>query len=169
MRASFWLGAALLLASCGFGDNTVHHHQVTTSCGDGVKDSGEGCDDGNQVSGDGCSDECSVESANPVCGNGTKEGDEGCDDGNTQDGDGCSASCAVQSLCGNGHKDGSEQCDDGNTASGDGCSPTCQTEASTACSLLPQSGCGGGTPACNLTPADDGTTACSRGYRERDE
>jgi cysteine-rich repeat protein len=153
------MGVALLV-SCGFGDNTVHHHHVATDCGDGVKDSGEGCDDGNQVSGDGCSDSCGVESANPVCGNGTKEGSEGCDDGNTKDGDGCSATCEVQSLCGNGTKDAGEECDDSNTASGDGCSPTCQTESATACSLLPQSGCGGGTPACDLTPADDGTTAC---------
>jgi cysteine-rich repeat protein len=159
MRASLWLGAALLV-SCGFGDNTNSHHHATTTCGDGVKDSGEGCDDGNEVSGDGCSESCSVESANPVCGNGVKEGSEACDDGNVADGDGCSSTCEMQSSCGNGHMDAGEACDDGNSASGDGCSPTCQIEEATACSIMPQSGCSGGTPACDLTAADDGTTAC---------
>jgi cysteine-rich repeat protein len=158
-RVSTWVMAAVL-AGCGFGDNTGHHRDGLQSCGDGVKDAAEGCDDGNRVSGDGCSDTCAVESANPVCGNGTKENGEGCDDGNTRDGDGCSASCETQSLCGNGAIDAGEQCDDGNTASGDGCSPTCQTESATACSMIPQAGCGGSTPACDLTAAEDGTTAC---------
>jgi hypothetical protein len=30
----------------------------------------------------------------------------------------------------------------------------------TACTLLPQAGCSGGTPACDLTEAEDGTTEC---------
>jgi hypothetical protein len=34
------------------------------------------------------------------------------------------------------------------------------TPVTTACTLLPQAGCGGGTPACDLTAADDGTTGC---------
>src|SRR5688500_16666119 len=162
MRLVSLVGAALLVA-CGFGDNTSSGHHVggnSASCGDGVKDSGEGCDDGNTVSGDGCSDACAVEAANPVCGNGTKEAGEGCDDGNTANGDGCSATCEPQSACGNSKLEGDEACDDGNNASGDGCSPTCQVEMATACSMLPQSGCGGAMPACDLTPAEDGTTAC---------
>ena len=148
----------MFLVACSFGDNS-HSHQHDDACGDGVKAGNEGCDDGNKVSGDGCSDSCAVE-GNAVCGNGTRESGEACDDGNTTDGDGCSASCEEQSMCGNGIINDGEDCDDHNTASGDGCSPTCKTENAGACSLFPQAGCGGGTPACDLTPAEDGSTAC---------
>jgi cysteine-rich repeat protein len=152
------LGTALLIA-CSFGDNS-HNHQRNDACGDGAKEATEGCDDGNTVSGDGCSETCAIETANPVCGNGTMETGEFCDDGNTSDGDGCSASCEVQSLCGNGTIEAGEACDDHNTASGDGCSPTCQVESAGACSMIPQGGCSGATPACDLTPAEDGSTEC---------
>jgi len=157
MTHGYWMGAALLVA-CGFGDNT--RHAQDSACGDGVMQTGEGCDDGNRVGGDGCSDACAIESANPACGNGMRETGELCDDGNTRPGDGCSASCEIESPCGNGTLDDGEACDDGNTASGDGCSTTCQTEGATACSMIPQGGCGGATPACDLTAAEDGTTSC---------
>jgi cysteine-rich repeat protein len=154
MRLLFWL----VLCGCGFGDNS--HHLDNAACGDGVKAGNEGCDDGNKVNGDGCSDACAVESTNPVCGNGMKESGEGCDDGNTTDGDSCSAACEEQSLCGNGTIDPGETCDDHNLTSGDGCSPTCQPEQAGACTLVPNGGCGGATPACDLTAAEDGSTAC---------
>lgn len=127
-------------------------------CGDGIVDLGEGCDDGNATSGDGCSDTCAAEVPDPVCGNGTREVGEACDDGNQATGDGCSATCDVESVCGNGTREAGEACDDGNLASGDGCSPTCQVETATACSLVPQGGCGGDTPACDLD--EDGSTTC---------
>jgi len=153
-----WLSLLALVASCGFGDNGAFSASSRHVCGDSIVDSDEGCDDGNNVSGDGCSDTCAAEVANPVCGNGTREVGEACDDGNGSTGDGCSATCVVESVCGNGTREQGEACDDGNTASGDGCSPTCQVESATACALVPQGGCSGATPACDVY--DDGHTAC---------
>ena len=160
MKLERWLAALAVVTGCGFGDNNVTHNTTHHRCGDGMVDPAEGCDDGNNVSGDGCSASCTVETLAAACGNGVLENDEACDDGNTTSGDGCSTTCTAESACGDHVVQAGEQCDDGNTASGDGCSPTCQTEAATACSLLPQSGCSGATPACDVTPASDGTTAC---------
>lgn len=160
MKLKRWFAALALVTGCGFGDNNVTHSTPHHRCGDGVVDPGEGCDDGNDVSGDGCSASCTVESSVAACGNGVRENSEECDDGNTTNGDGCSSTCTHESVCGNHITEPGEQCDDGNTASGDGCSPMCQTETATACGLLPQSGCSGATPACDLTSAGDGSTAC---------
>jgi cysteine-rich repeat protein len=153
-----WLIALAAWAGCGFGDNGALTNHSRHTCGDSTLDIGEGCDDGNNVSGDGCSETCAAETANPVCGNGTREVGEACDDGNSVNADGCSSTCKVESVCGNGTRETGEACDDGNVASGDGCSPTCQVEAAGACSLVPQGGCSGGTPACDLD--DDGSTSC---------
>jgi cysteine-rich repeat protein len=160
MKNFTWLAALAFAAGCSFGDNNAARSTGHHACGDGIVDPGEGCDDGNTVSGDGCSATCTVETPHPMCGNGIKENGEQCDDGNTTNGDGCSATCTKESVCGNGIVEPGEQCDDGNTASGDGCSPTCQIEPQSACALLPQGGCSGATPACDLTAADDGTTGC---------
>lgn len=153
-----WLLMLAVCAGCGFGDNGALTNRSRHTCGDSIVDVGEGCDDGNNVSGDGCSDTCAAEVANPVCGNGTREVGEACDDGNTSDNDGCSTACNVESVCGNGTREMGEACDDGNVASGDGCSPACEVEGSGACSLVPQGGCSGGTPACDVD--DDGDTEC---------
>lgn len=84
-------------------------------------------------------------------------------------------------ACGNGVREGNEACDDGNLASGDGCSPICMVETAAACSIVPQSGCSGATPACDIGGIDvtecravtsQGTsnnhcsvsTACKAGY-----
>ena len=152
------LACLALSAGCGFGDNLSL--STRNQCGDGAVSPTEGCDDGNTLAGDGCSETCAVETDNPVCGNNVREVGEACDDGNTRSGDGCSPACMFETTCGNAMVEGSEQCDDGNTASGDGCSSTCKTESAGACTLLPQSGCSGATPACDLTSALDGTTAC---------
>ncbi|HLL22013.1 MAG TPA: DUF4215 domain-containing protein [Kofleriaceae bacterium] len=152
-----WLSLVAVIAGCGFGDNPSLR-ATRHLCGDGIVDIGEGCDDGNNLSGDGCADNCASEVANPVCGNGTREVGEACDDGNTTNSDGCSSTCSVESVCGNGTRETGEACDDGNTASGDGCSPSCQVETATSCSLVPQGGCSGATPACDIE--DDGDTAC---------
>ncbi len=159
------IGFLAALAACSFGDNLAA--SLPPRCGDGIVDPGEGCDDGNTVSGDGCSSTCQVETPQPVCGNGILESGEQCDDGNTVSGDGCSSTCQLenppQPVCGNGIVEAGEQCDDGNTVSGDGCSSTCQIETTPpppACVLVPQSGCSGTTPACDLAAADDGTVDC---------
>jgi cysteine-rich repeat protein len=144
-------------AACGFGDNRTPGAS-THRCGDGVTDPNEGCDDGNTTSGDGCASDCAVEAANPVCGNGVREVGEACDDGNGADADGCSSQCTVESVCGNGTRETGEACDDGNVASGDGCSSVCQVETTTACGLVPQSGCGAN-QACDFVD-DAGTTGC---------
>ena len=153
-----WLLSLALLAGCGFGDNGSLTQNSRNVCGDSIVDANEGCDDGNNVSGDGCSDACAAEVSNPVCGNGTREVGEACDDGNATNADGCSSACAVESVCGNGTREAGEACDDGNKASGDGCSPSCQVESANACSLVPQGGCSGAEPACDVT--DDGSTDC---------
>ena len=158
MLKSLCLAAAFAGAGCGFGDNHGVTRTATAVCGDHVVDAGEGCDDGNTDDGDGCSETCAVEVANPTCGNGTRETGEACDDGNATSGDGCSATCAVESVCGNGQRETGEACDDGNLASGDGCSPTCEVESPAACSLVPQSGCSGATPACDVGGID--VTSC---------
>jgi cysteine-rich repeat protein len=158
MVKSLWLTVVLAGAGCGFGDNNAVQRTASEVCGDGTVNPGEGCDDGNLLDGDGCSERCSVEVANPVCGNGTREANEACDDGNTSAGDGCSATCTNEIVCGNGTREGSEECDDGNVASGDGCSPTCSTEPATACSLVPQGGCSGATPACDIDATQE--TSC---------
>ncbi|MFN0247012.1 MAG: DUF4215 domain-containing protein [Kofleriaceae bacterium] len=59
-----------------------------------------------------------------------------------------------QPACGNGAREGTEECDDGNLASGDGCSPICMVETAAACSLVPQGGCSGATPACDIGGID---------------
>lgn len=148
-----WITVCL---GCGFGDNLPL--SSGSQCGDSAVDAIEGCDDGNTISGDGCSDSCAVETTNPVCGNAVREVSEACDDGNTTVGDGCSPACGLESNCGNGTVEAGEQCDDRNNASGDGCSSTCRIEGAGACALVPQSGCSGSTPACDL--ASDGTTEC---------
>lgn len=157
MRANWFVWCALLVG-CGFGDNLATQNRARHACGDGVVDPGEGCDDGNLTDRDGCTAACEVESAAPVCGNGIRETGEGCDDGNTAAGDGCSAACTAESVCGNHLVEPGEACDDGNLTSGDGCSPACAIETAAACMLVPQGGCSGATPACDL--ADDNTTAC---------
>lgn len=126
---SFVFGIAALVVGCGFGDNHVTSRGTTHhTCGDGMLDPGEACDDGNAVAGDGCSADCTVETVRPVCGNGTRENGEECDDGNTTPGDGCSAGCQVE------------------------------TPVTPACEVLPQSGCSGNTPACDLN--DTGQPEC---------
>ncbi|HEY0251787.1 MAG TPA: hypothetical protein VGC41_09680, partial [Kofleriaceae bacterium] len=69
-------------------------------------------------------------------------------------------------------------CDDGNTTDDDGCSHDCQIEhpVEPVCELIPQSGCDGATPACDLggcrAVTSQGTsnnhcavdTACKAGY-----
>ncbi len=161
-RPSFLLALTISICAsgCGFGDNRARTGPTHHSCGDGVTDSDEGCDDGNATSGDGCSPTCQVETSAPACGNGVREVGEACDDGNTSNGDGCSPACEVESVCGNGTRETGEACDDGNVASGDGCSPTCQVEMASACGLVPQTGCTGANPACDLADADLHTTAC---------
>jgi cysteine-rich repeat protein len=84
----------------------------TSTCGNGILESGEQCDlgeDNGRGSGDGqgCSFGCTVEpvcekSAGgelvcpAVCGNAALEPGEQCDDGDLHDGDGCSAACVPE-------------------------------------------------------------------------
>jgi cysteine-rich repeat protein len=121
------------------------------SCGDGAISAGEACDDGDQIGGDGCSAQCQVEAGwecsgapstcTQTCGNGAMNPGEECDDGDTAGGDGCSIGCAIEA---------------GWECTG---TPSTCTPIATACSLVPQSGCTPGS-ACDLTPAENGDTAC---------
>ena len=101
-------------SSAGGGDGEETGSE--TSCGNGVKDSGEACDDGNTQSGDGCSANCAqieegytcpqagksctksnenVPKPGSKCGNGKLDEGEACDDGNTTDNDGCAGDCSA--------------------------------------------------------------------------
>jgi cysteine-rich repeat protein len=64
---------------------------ASSTCGNGVREAGEGCDDGNTAACDGCSPRCQVEG----CGNGVIECGEQCDDGpfNGGPGEPCDATC----------------------------------------------------------------------------
>jgi len=98
------------------------------SCGDGIKDAGEGCDDGNKTDSDACTNSCKQN----ICGDGhVNAGVEECDNGSASNGTAtcnaeysssclsCSSSCKLLSnqggFCGDGSKNGAEQCD-GNAA-----------------------------------------------------
>lgn len=150
------------------------------TCGDGLRDSGEGCDDGNRQDGDFCSSNCTIEVG---CGNGIKENMEECDDGNLVDGDNCTSACmlpncgdgivdeyeecddfpfsnndaclnnCINATCGDGHLwIGVEGCDDGNIVNGDGCSENCILEI-----------CGDGVVTLESEECDDNNTISGDG------
>jgi fibro-slime domain-containing protein len=159
-----------------------------TTCGDGVKDTGEGCDDHNRNPSDGCSALCQLETGwqcptpgSPcvliaVCGDGQLAPGEACDDGNTATGDGCASNCKsvdpgfacgapgrpCAPVCGDGMRLGGEACDDGNTTDGDGCSSRCQVEPGGSCTGSP-----GGKSTCKPSVcgngAVEGNEACDCG------
>ncbi len=135
------------------------------TCGDGIRNPGEGCDDGGLDAGDGCAADCSVEEGwrcatpeplrpsicNVVCGDGIVLEDEECDDDNLLELDGCDDQCRVEdgweclnddctelgTICGDGLIRGDEFCDDGNEADGDGCSSECTVEPGWNCAGEP--------------------------------
>jgi cysteine-rich repeat protein len=93
------------------------------SCGDGVRNLGEGCDDGNAIDDDGCRNDCSL----PTCGDGVVSDIEECDDGpanSDTEPDACRTRC-VRPVCGDGVVDTGERCDDGNHVDGDACPASC--------------------------------------------
>lgn len=65
---------------------------VSSICGNGTVEGGEGCDDANAVDGDGCDSNCTV----TACGNGVVTAGEQCDDGNLANGDCCSSTCLAE-------------------------------------------------------------------------
>ena len=115
-----------------------------TTCGNGLRVSGEGCDDGNFVDGDGCSATCAVEEGYAcyepggaasrctfTCGDGLIDPPaEECDDAdaNTDTApNGCRTTCRL-AHCGDGIIDEGEQCDTGDLVSAtaiDACRTTC--------------------------------------------
>lgn len=95
-----------------------------STCGNGVRDTGEECDDGNQINTDGCTNECRL----PRCGDAIIQPGEQCDDGvrnsDTQP-DACRMNCSLP-RCGDGTVDKGEQCDDANQINTDGCTNDCR-------------------------------------------
>ncbi len=112
-------------------DDSIHmdagavYSFLDSSCGNGVREGGEGCDDGNIVDGDGCDSTCTV----TACGNGVVTAGEACDDGNVIAADGCSPTCTIEGACGDNVVAPFEQCDDGNLVNGDGCDANCTPTA----------------------------------------
>ena len=105
------------------------------TCGNGLREFGEGCDDGDAVSGDGCDASC----VPTGCGNGILVGNEECDDADAVSGDGCDANC-TPTGCGNGIPTAGEACDDGNLLVGDGCLPNCTSSAPVTFADFPVTG-----------------------------
>ncbi len=122
-----------------------------TSCGNAVRELGEGCDDGNLTAGDGCNGSCLIENTRPC--NASMPGLTGgascasgvCDaTGNPAPG-----VCEPAATCGNGVREAGEGCDDGNTTAGDGCNATCRIENARPCNAS--------------TPGLTGNTSCASG------
>lgn len=82
-------GTGLEPCDCSNIGNTGSTGTGSTSCGNGVVDSGEECDDGNNVDADGCNTSCTT----PTCGNGIVDLGEDCDDGNNSEFDACPSDC----------------------------------------------------------------------------
>jgi cysteine-rich repeat protein len=174
---------AAVLGACGFGDDRNHladdgGDDAPAACGDGAMDPGEDCDDGGDLEGDGCDADCEVEPGwscigepsectpgEGECGDGAIANGEDCDDDDIVNGDGCDADCEIEAgwecsgspsdcdlLCGNGAVDPGEECD-----GGDDCDASCMLIATTACTLVPQTGCDPGM-ACDL--GDTEPTEC---------
>ncbi len=140
-----------------------------STCGNGVKETGEACDTGgdsatcnsnctvpvcgdyhvNAMANEQCDNgpystaTCEANCKPPVCGDGITNAAAGeqCDDGNTASNDGCSSTCTLEG-CGNGTLTPPfEACDDGNPRAGDGCSPLCQVELGWTCTAASPSVC----------------------------
>ncbi len=144
-------GTLACTADCAFNESGC----TSSSCGDGMLESGEDCDDGGTTPGDGCSASCRVEagfdctgspsSCAPRCGDGMVVAGEECD-GSALAGETCASrgfesgtlacrtctfdtsGCVAASSCGDGTIDDGEECDDGGTAAFDGCGADCQVE-----------------------------------------
>jgi cysteine-rich repeat protein len=67
----------------------------SSSCGNGLLESGEECDDGDTANCDGCDANCTI----TRCANGIVACGEECDDGNTIGGDGCEPDCTLSQGC----------------------------------------------------------------------
>lgn len=78
----------------------------TSTCGNGIKESGEACDDNNTDSGDYCAADC--KSVTGKCGDGKRQSNEKCDDGKISSGcdkkhDGGDGTCVAAGQCSKGY------------------------------------------------------------------
>jgi cysteine-rich repeat protein len=78
-------------ATCGQGRYCKSNVCISSSCGNGSLEPGEGCDPPDGTS---CSDDCQL----MVCGDGKIVGTEHCDDGNLLDHDGCDSKCRYETI-----------------------------------------------------------------------
>ncbi|MEM8609207.1 MAG: hypothetical protein AAGF92_19045 [Myxococcota bacterium] len=142
---------------------------VSSVCGDGIVEGGEGCDEGaNNVTGEGnCLPDCS---GFQVCGDGAGNGDEVCDDGVNDGGPMECLSCTSFQICGDGSVTGTEACETNETVNcqtlGGGfiggtadCNGTCEAFDTSACTT--ELNCGNG----NVDPGE----ACDDGINDGGE
>lgn len=125
---------------------------VTTWCGNGTIEAGEGCDDGNFDPSDYCTNSCQL----PSCGDAIVSIGEVCDDGNSDNTDDCTDLCQP-ARCGDGFEQPGEGCDDGNTIDTDGCTNSCTLPACGDGILQPGEACDDG----NASNTDACTNACA--------
>ncbi|MBL9038517.1 MAG: DUF4215 domain-containing protein, partial [Archangium sp.] len=164
-------------SSCASGicdtSNVTPTCEAANSCGNNVREAGEGCDDGNATSGDGCSATCLVE-IGQTCATGTPglTGSASCASGVCN---GTVNTCQAANTCGNGALETGEGCDDGNATSGDSCSATCKVESGGACvttgpGALNQASCASGVcDTTNATPTCEAADTCGNAKLEAGE
>ncbi|MBX7100524.1 MAG: OmpA family protein [Myxococcaceae bacterium] len=152
--------------------------KAANTCGNGVRESGEGCDDSNTVAGDGCNPSCLLENGK-TCNAATPgaTGNASCESGVCDTTAGGAGSCKAANVCGNGKLEAGEGCDDGNTAGGDGCNPMCKLENGKACNAMAPGSTGNASCASsicdttgNAAPGKcEAANSCGNGVREASE
>jgi cysteine-rich repeat protein len=124
--------------------------EAVNTCGNGVREAGEGCDDGDTTAGDSCNAMCLIENNNPC--NAMAPGNTGnasCASGVCDPTGGAPGVCKAANVCGNGVREAGEGCDDGNVTPGDRCNAMCLIETTFPCNAM--------------APGNTGSASCASG------
>ncbi|MBL9038940.1 MAG: DUF11 domain-containing protein, partial [Archangium sp.] len=121
-------------ATCDTTHTPAARCEALNTCGNNVREAGEGCDDGNTSNSDGCSSGCRVE-VNSACNSASPglTGTASCVATAVCDSTLSTPTCELANACGNGNREAGEGCDDGNVLNNDGCTSGCLVEAGSSC------------------------------------